>query len=211
MSVVELGHLEEVTLPTLRRIAVVLDIRLDLVPRWRGGELPRLLGARHSALHEAFSRSLTAIPGWTHTPEVSFSVYGERGVIDVLGWHQRCGAVLVVELKSEIVDIQEMLATLDRKRRLARRIAAERGFAPVRTVSVWLIVREDRTNRRHVSDHASVLRSALPVDGRTMRTWLRDPLRPIGALSFLPIVAVGDRSRSSRAVRRVRSTRGCVP
>ena len=79
-------------------------------------ELPRLLGARHSALHEAFSRSLTAIPGWAHIPEVSFSVYGERGVIDVLGWHQRSGAVLVVELKSEIVDIQEMLATLDRKR-----------------------------------------------------------------------------------------------
>lgn len=211
MSDVELGHLEDVSLRTLRRIAAALDIRVDLLPRWRGGELPRLLGARHSALHEVFARALTAFVGWTHVPEASFAVYGERGVIDVLGWHDGRGALLVVELKSEIVDIQEMLATLDRKCRLATRVAAERGFGPVATVSAWLIIREDRTNRRHVVHHASPLRSAFAEDGRTMQRWLRDPTRPVRALSFMPIVAVGDHNRHLGAVSRVRCHRRCRP
>jgi transcriptional regulator with XRE-family HTH domain len=47
ISLVEHGHLDRVPLRTIRRIAAVLDIRIDIVARWRGGELTGL--ARHSA------------------------------------------------------------------------------------------------------------------------------------------------------------------
>ncbi len=61
-------------------------------------------------------------------PEVSFAVYGERGVIDILAWHPGERALLVIELKTEIVDIQDLIGTVDRKRRLARVVARDRGW-----------------------------------------------------------------------------------
>ncbi len=87
--------------------------------RWRGGELDRLLNARHSAMHELVAGRFAQLPGWQIVPEASFSIYGERGAVDVLGWHAARGMLLVVELKTEIVDVQDLLASVDRKRRLA--------------------------------------------------------------------------------------------
>ena len=40
----------------IRAIAGELDIRVDLVPRWRSGDLDRLLNRRHSTLHELVAR-----------------------------------------------------------------------------------------------------------------------------------------------------------
>ena len=39
-------------LEIILRIATVLDNRLDFLPRWRGGELDRMLNAGHAAMHE---------------------------------------------------------------------------------------------------------------------------------------------------------------
>ena len=39
---------------------------------------------------------------WRLSPEVSFSVYGERGIIDVLAWHPKTKILLVIELKTEV-------------------------------------------------------------------------------------------------------------
>jgi hypothetical protein len=79
-------------------------VRIDLVARWRGGDLDRLVNARHAALHEAVGRTLSEVAGREYAPEVSFSVYGERGIIDILAWHGASRALLVIELKTEIVD-----------------------------------------------------------------------------------------------------------
>ena len=84
-------------------------MRVELVARWRGGDLDRMVNARHAALHEAVALLFARHSGWTTAPEVSFSIYGERGAIDVLAWHAARRALLVVELKSEIVDVQGML------------------------------------------------------------------------------------------------------
>ena len=51
------------------------------------------------------------MPAWVVRPEVSFSIYGERGVIDVLAWHPARRAILVIELKTELVDINELMGT----------------------------------------------------------------------------------------------------
>lgn len=84
VSLAERGHLGRMPLDTIRRMAQVLDVRLDLVARWRGGELHRLLHARHSALHESVAVYLASLAEWQFLPEVSFAIYGERGVIDIL-------------------------------------------------------------------------------------------------------------------------------
>ena len=53
VSYLERGRLEVSSLATLRKVAGALDIRIDVIARWRGGELDRMLNARHSALAAA--------------------------------------------------------------------------------------------------------------------------------------------------------------
>ena len=183
VSLVERGHCEHLSLATVRRIAAALDVRIDLVGQWRGGDLDRLLNRRHSRLAEAVAAFVTHTPGWVVEPEVSFSIYGERGFIDQLAWHAGTRHLILVELKTELVDINELLGTLDRKRRLIPQIAASRGWTPDR-VSVWLIVTDTCTNRRHARDHATLLGSRLPFDGRQLRKLLRNPSQPLSGVAF---------------------------
>ena len=201
ISRVERGHFGDLSHATLRQVAASLDVRLELVPRWRGGDLDRLLNAGHSALHESISRAFAQRPGWEARPEVSFGIYGERGIVDVLVWHAARRALLVVELKTEIVDVNELMGTIDRKRRLAPTIARDLGWTP-EGVSVWVVVAEGRTNRRRIAEHRTVLRTAFPVDGAAMNEWLDAPSAPIAALSKWSVA----RTRSSLAPRkRIRS------
>jgi transcriptional regulator with XRE-family HTH domain len=206
VSRIERGHLDQVSLGSIRAVAKALDVRVDLVPRWRGGDLDRLLNSRHSALHEQVARSFAERPEWLTAPEVSFAIYTERGVIDILAWHARHQMLLVIELKTDIVDVNELLGTLDRKRRLAWQIARDRGWeASERTsTSAWLIVAESHTNRRRVQAHGAMLRAALPLDGRSIAGWLQDPSRPVGALSFWPDARPMSVSGGRAPVRRVR-------
>jgi transcriptional regulator with XRE-family HTH domain len=190
ISRIERGHLAPLSIAAVRAVAAALDVRVDLTPRWRGGDLDRLLNARHSALHELVARFFVSLPGWLHEPEVSFAIYGERGVIDILAWHPGRRALLVIELKTDIADVNELVGTVDRKRRLAARVARERGWdvAADSTVSVWVIVASGRTNRRRVEAHGSMLRAAFPLDGRGIARWLRDPVGQARCLSFWPDV-----------------------
>lgn len=179
----ERGRLEEMTVAVIRRICEPLEIRVEFQPRSRGADLDRMVNARHTALHESVARALArGFPAWEMAHEVSFSIWGERGVIDLLLWHPGRRALLIIELKTEIVDTGDLLGTMDRRRRLAREIAEGRGWDPL-TVSAWIVVAPSRSNERRIAEHRSVLRSAYPADGRQMRRWLRDPVGPIAALS----------------------------
>jgi transcriptional regulator with XRE-family HTH domain len=184
ISRLERGHVGPMSIDAVRTVAAALDVRVDLVPRWRAGDLDRLLNARHSALHESVARWFRdRYPAWTLVPEASFAIYRDRGVIDILGWHPGRRAVLVIELKTDIADVNELLGTLDRKRRVAPKVAEERGWDP-EMASAWLVVADNRTNRRRLDAHAAMLRGALAQDGAAIRRWLADPLGRVGGLSF---------------------------
>jgi hypothetical protein len=202
VSRIERGHLDAVAVGTVMSVAAALEIRVDWQPRWRGGELDRMLAAGHAALHEAMA-DLLARRSWRAAPEVTFAIYGERGVIDVLASHPSTGALLVVELKTDLVDIQALIGTVDRYRRLAPIIARERGWT-VSSVSCWVALRESGTNRRRLAAHAAVLRSAFPDDGRRMRSWLERPNRSVAALSFLPDIHHRTAIAASAGLQRVR-------
>jgi hypothetical protein len=79
--------------------------------------------------------------------------------------------------------VDDILATMDRRRRLARRIALERGWDPT-TVSVWVVVAAGRTNRRRLARVRTVVRTAFPLDGRSMSAWLQDPVASVAGLSL---------------------------
>jgi transcriptional regulator with XRE-family HTH domain len=185
VSLVERGQTAQMSIATLRRIAAPLEIRVDLIGRWRGGDADRLLSRRHSLLAEAVASFIRSIPGWTVMPEVSFSIYGERGVIDLLVWNAATGHLLVIELKTAFVDVNELLGTFDRKLRLARIVARERGLEPV-AVSAWLIVSDTTTNRRHARQHGCLLNARFQLDGRSLLAYLRRPSSPTSGLAFWP-------------------------
>jgi len=127
------------------------------------------------------SRLLTE---WVAVPEVAFSIYGERGIIDLLAWHERTRSMLIIELKTLLVDPGDLAGTMDRRVRLGKRIALDRGWSP-EGISSWVVFSDTRTNRRHLADHETMLRAAFPSDGRQMRRWLESPSAPIAGLSFV--------------------------
>lgn len=207
ISKLENGDIDSLQVAQLLRIAEALGATLDFAVRWHGGDLDRLLNARHSQMHESVARLFLTLPGWEIAPEVSFSIYGERGVIDIMCWHAQTRALLVIELKTEIADINELMGTIDRKRRLADRIASERGWE-ARSVSVWVVVAEGTTNRRRVGAHKAALRSAFPLEGRAMNAWLKEPARHVASLSFWPYAGAGSSNQRLATIKRVRRSPG---
>jgi transcriptional regulator with XRE-family HTH domain len=205
VSKLERGHLESVRLGDLDRVSRALEVRIELRAWWRGSELARLRAAHHSAMHEVVTRLLTQL-GWDISSEVSFNVYGERGVIDALAWHVPTRTLLIVELKTELVDVNNLLETMGRRRRLAPAIVRDRDLAP-RVIATWVVVADSRSNRRRLAAHRIVLRTALPHDGRRVHGWLRRPDGPLAALSFLPDIPRGSGGPGIRIVKRVHCRR----
>jgi transcriptional regulator with XRE-family HTH domain len=185
ISLIERGRVADVRVSTVRTVAETLGTHLELLVRSASADVERLLNARHAAMQEALIREFRSVGGWQPFPEVSFSYYGERGVIDVLAWHAGTRSLLVIELKTALVDIGDLLGTMDRRSRLAWRIATDRGWEPT-GVSGWVAMADSRTNRRHVAAHATTLRAKFPTDGRGVAGWLRRPMGELNALSFLP-------------------------
>jgi transcriptional regulator with XRE-family HTH domain len=114
ISRMERGHLDMTSVQVLRKVASQLEVRIFFNGSWRGGDLDRLVNAGHSAIHGAVAALFDRDTGWQLAPEVSFSIYGERGIVDLLAFHAESGTGLVIELKTEIVDVQELVGTLDR-------------------------------------------------------------------------------------------------
>jgi len=203
VSRLEHGDLDLVSLPALRGIAAKLGVSLEFLPRSAGGELERVVSARHAALGERIAGWVGRQPGWLAVAEVSFSIYGERGIVDLLAWHEATGSVLVIELKTAVVDVDELIGTLDRKRRLATRIAADRGWI-ARSVCAWLIVGDSKTNRRRIAEHRTLLTSALPRDGRSLAPLFRHPERGLASgIAFWPNLPVAGVRREVAARQRV--------
>ena len=189
----------------VRAVVTAVGAAFTADVRWQGADLDRLLSQGHAAMHELLGRFFAGLPDWEAVPEVSFSIFGERGVIDILCWHAASRSLLIIELKTALGDPQALVGAMDRRVRLARRIAAERGWQPL-TVSAWVVFAESRTNRRHVRHHRTLLGARFPADGHAIRAWLRAPSAAISALSFWTEVGNGDTTGASVTSRRVRPT-----
>jgi transcriptional regulator with XRE-family HTH domain len=79
VSRIERGHFESLSLDRLRDVAMTLDIRVDLVARYRGGDLDRLLNAGHSRLHEAVFRMFRICPSGPRSPRSPSRSTGSEG------------------------------------------------------------------------------------------------------------------------------------
>jgi transcriptional regulator with XRE-family HTH domain len=176
VSLIERGHLDRVSMPALRDVLRAVDAELVLIVRWRGGELDRLLDEQHAWLGGRVTDIMT-LNGWTVVPEVTYSIFGERGSIDLVAWHAASRTLLVIELKSELTSIEETLRRHDAKVRLAAGIVGERfGWAPTR-VGRLLVLPDSSTNRRRVDRHSMLLHRAYPTRNIGVRQLIKVPGR----------------------------------
>lgn len=194
VSEIENGRGGHLTLDSVAAIAMALGGYLSARLLYHGEALDRLRDRDHASLVEQVVGRLRAM-GWEVATEVTFSVFGERGSIDILAFHRATGALLVIEVKTVIPDVGWLLSTLDRKARLAAEVATERGWSAT-TVSRLLIVRDGSTSRRRVSDQVATFKTAFPTRGREVNRWLREPSSAMSGLWFLPLAAhTGTRRR----------------
>lgn len=206
VSLIETGRAGAVRLGRVRDVLGALGGWVDVVPRVARNDLARMTNEAHARMHAAVAELLAGVAGWELAHEVSFSIYGERGVIDILAWHPVTRTLLVIELKTAIVDVNDLLGSMDRRRRLAGQIGRERGWT-AGAVGTWVVVLDTRTNRRRLAEHATVLRRAFPLDGRSMRRWLRRPSGAVDGLGFLPLAAISSGTQGFGGRRRVRAAR----
>lgn len=206
ISEMENGDMSRMRVPELERCFSTLGARLSFLADWNGTALDRLLDAVHAALVGSMVAELRRF-GWLVEVEVTFARFSERGSIDILAWHAGSRTLLVVEIKSELSSIEGLLRPLDTKVRLAAVVAAERfGWQPV-TVARLVVLPEDRTARRAVSRHASVLDVALPARNRQVRRWLAAPTGDLAALMFLTTSELVGTTRNPSAICRVRKAK----
>lgn len=189
VSRAERGRIDTLPLRTSRALFGALDAGCNLAPWWRSGQMDRLLDEDHAGL-VAGAIDWLGQRGWSVSTEVTFSIYGERGSIDLLATRRSDEAALVVEVKTRLMSVEELLRTLDRKLRLATRIVEEReGWVPS-VIGRLVVLTEDSTNRRRV-DRAAVLNSALPLRGRAVAAWLHAPRERAAGLVFLSLSHAG--------------------
>ena len=182
VSKVELGKATTADVAKLEAACRAVGADLEVRVRWQGEALDRLLDEAHAAIVERVVALLGRF-GWQTWLEVTFSIYGERGAIDVFAWHPVTRTLLIVEVKSVVADAQGTLSPLDRKVRLARTIARERGLEPA-AIGRLLAVGDSKANRRRISRFDALFSAALPDRSQSVRSWLRRPSGPIAGLLF---------------------------
>ena len=203
ISKLERGEIGNVNVGTVRAVAAALDAMVVLEVRWRGGAVDRLLDEKHARILGATVEHLVSL-GWATEIEVSYAVYGERGSIDLLGWHEGARALLVIEVKSELVSVEATLRKLDEKARLAGAIGRERFGWRSDAVARMLVLPSNSTERRRVARHDAALGAALPLRYDDLRAWLRRPVGPMSGILFVADSTAGDPRHGRVTSRRVR-------
>ncbi len=199
----EAGDASELRIGDVDACFRALGGRLDVRGWYNGAAGDRLLDEVHAQLVGAKQR-LLVVHRWESRSEVTFSEFGERGSIDLLGWHAATRALLVDEMKSEIASVEGTLRPFDVKCRLAIKVARERfGWEPT-IMGRMLVLPAERSVRRTVERHAGVLYGALPTHSRELRRWIAHPAGNIAGIWFLTTGQPANLTRNPSSVRRVR-------
>ena len=167
------------SLSILERHAGVFGLRVDVRVIGRAGSLIRLVDEEHARIVETVAAWFRE-HGYVTETEASFSEWGERGRIDLLAYDPATGTLVIVEVKTQLLDLQDLFGSLSVKERLAATIAERRGWKANRCVTV-LAVANTAANRTVVREHPSLfadfdsrrLTSAGLRLGRRIIHWVR--------------------------------------
>lgn len=184
VAAVEDARSGDIRVDRLRAIFATAGGQARVTAWWNGAAADRLLDEKHAALVER-AIELFHRRKWEVAVEVTFSEYGERGSIDVLGGFRATSAIAVGEVKSAFGSLEETNRMLDIKERLAPKLATARfGWRP-HHIGRLLIVPDEKTIRRVVAAHSLTMDAVYPARSREVRAWLREPDRSLRGIWFL--------------------------
>jgi transcriptional regulator with XRE-family HTH domain len=208
VSLAERGHIASISVRVVRALFAAVDAGFEGHVLWRGGGIDRLLDQAHAAIVAATVSALSR-SAWHCFVEVTYSVWGERGSIDILATSEETRTLLVVEVKSELLALDETVRKLDEKARLARVLVRERISWQPEAIGRLLVLPATDAARRRVSVGAArpILDAALPTRGRAMRQWLHAPRGPVAGILFLSFAKQGVVTRGQGGSDRVRRGR----
>jgi transcriptional regulator with XRE-family HTH domain len=207
ISLIERGHSANLSGATMRRVFAALDARWEPTVSWRGGEIDRLMDEQHARIAAEVVRRLRAW-GWEVVVEATYSHYGDRGSVDVIGVHRPEAALLIVELKSDLTAIESTVRKLDEKGRIGRQVLGHDrfGFRP-RIVGRLLVLPTTTAARSRVARMSDVLDVTLPARGSQVRSWLRRPVGDLAGILFIPDSNGGSATHGQPVRKRVRRLR----
>ena len=162
-----------------------------------------MLDEGHARLIDA-TIALLAQLGWLWAVEVTYSIFGEYGSIDVLAFHPPTGSLLVIEVKTELTSIEETLRRHDAKVRLAAGIARDQRKWQPKSTSRLLVLPELTTTRDQLTRHARILGSVLPAENVAVRRWLAAPSGSLHGRLICRITSPRGRKREPQGSHRVR-------
>jgi transcriptional regulator with XRE-family HTH domain len=205
ISRLERGYWTALSLALVRRIFAELGGGFEGLVKWRAGDVDRLLDEKHAEILEAVARRSSG--SWLLHPEVTYSVYGERGSIDLLALREADLAAVVYEIKGDMTSVEATIRKHGDKTRLAARIILNNwGWRPKQIAKI-LVVEDTMTARRVVSRHEATFRAAYPTPTSVMRRWLRDPHGDIASVWFLSLKHPGAARAAGRGRSRIRRHR----
>lgn len=156
---IERGRCPDLQFSALDRLFVALGIRY-----WLGMEGPRLARQPSDFVHarcSAYTGRRLVTGGWLVEREVEVGGDRARGWIDILAYHPESGVLLVIEVKTEIVDIGAIERTMNWYEREAWLATRRFGWQP-RWVGTALLILDTRANEERVRSLASVFATGFP-------------------------------------------------
>ncbi len=198
----ERDGVDGLSLKTLDAMLGALEATLEVDLRWRGAGASRVVDEGHARLVGSVVRWLERW-NWQVKLEVSFSVYGERGSIDILAWDADTRTLAIFEIKTELGSVEGLLRPLDAKLRLAPGVAADRFGWKAGRVGCIVVFPESVSVRRQLVGHATVFDAAFGARSREVRRWLKEPSGDLRGCWFLSDSRHTNIARNPTAVRRV--------
>jgi transcriptional regulator with XRE-family HTH domain len=152
--------------------ALGLDLRLDVRPPIfpAGPHVRDAVHARCSAYVDRHLRSL----GWMTAREVEIVQGRSHGWIDLLAFDGRSGTLLIVEVKTRLLDLGGLERQVGWYERTARQSALALGWRPRRSALVVLALASEEVDRV-VREHRELLFYGFPIRAREIARGLADP------------------------------------
>lgn len=164
--------------------ALALRVEMDFASLHRDHRLPRDGVHARCCLH--VERRLVAL-GWTVAREVPVGGPTPRGWIDLLAFHSASGALIVIEVKTEIDDLGGIERRLSWYERVAAEAARVLGWRP-NSVSSALLCLDTGDVAAALNTVRAFVADAFPVGRDKLEAWLQAPgTMPLGGRAIARI------------------------
>jgi transcriptional regulator with XRE-family HTH domain len=169
---IENRRLDGLSVATAGRILEELGVAFEFRPAFVA-DPPQQRDAAHARCSAYVRRRLEG-RGWEVAQEVEVGSARSRGWIDVLAFERSRGAVLVVEIKTELMNVGAVQRNMSWYEREAWGAAKRQRWHPRRVTGLVLLLATE-ANEGSIRANRELMKQWCPVRAIEMDGWLRDP------------------------------------